>query len=87
MKGAEDLGCVRRYTKLVFNPWLIRVVLALSYGDPELKRFGAPIRSAYSVSKIVGIGPEQVARMRRRYVTGDIVDRRKKEHRNGPHWT
>ena len=60
-------------------------MLALSYGDPELKRFGAPVRTCNEVGRIIGINARQVANMRARYVNG-IVDRRLKQNRNGLHW-
>ena len=59
-------------------------MLALIYGAPDLKSFGAPVRTNPEVARIVGIGYRQVENMRKRYV-GGVVDRRLKQNRPGPH--
>ena len=36
--GAPNLDAIRPHCQLAFNPWLIRTVLALSYGAPGLNK-------------------------------------------------
>ncbi len=83
--GSSNLDAIRPYCQLAFNPWLIRTVLALSYGAPGLNKFSALVRTAKEVGRLVGLSPRQVAHMRAKYVAG-VVDRRFKEHRNGLHY-